>query len=87
VSYGKLGRLSVEERRQWLRFVPEFVVEVISPSDRYPDLKSKMAAWINNGVELGWLVHPDNCEVLIYPQSCALPEFYAGTHLTEERLL
>jgi len=84
VSYGKLGRLSVEERRQWLRLVPEFVVEIKSPSDRYPDLQQKMTVWMRNGVELAWLIHPGQREVLIYRQDRTLPELCLGTHLHGE---
>ena len=43
VSNGKLNRLSNEGRRQFLRIVPEFVIEVMSPSDRLPKAKTPPA--------------------------------------------
>jgi Uma2 family endonuclease len=66
VSLAKLEKLSVSDRRQYLRVVPEFVIELKSPSDRMPDLKLKMQDWKRNGVELGWLINPDAQSVLIY---------------------
>jgi Uma2 family endonuclease len=66
VSLAKLERLSVSDRRKYLRVVPEFVIELKSPSDRMPDLKLKMQDWKSNGVALGWLIDPDAQSVLIY---------------------
>ena len=34
VSNARLSRLSKEQRREFLEVVPEFVIEVMSPSDR-----------------------------------------------------
>jgi len=66
VSVSKLEKLSDSDRRKYLRVVPEFVIELKSPSDRMPDLKLKMQDWKRNGVELGWLIDPDARSVLIY---------------------
>ena len=38
------------ERREFLRLVPEFVIEVMSPSDRLKKAKQKMETWIASGV-------------------------------------
>jgi Uma2 family endonuclease len=45
--------MSEEERRQFLRVVTEFVVEVMSPSDRLQTALKKMSLWAANAVELG----------------------------------
>ncbi|MBK7936081.1 MAG: Uma2 family endonuclease [Lewinellaceae bacterium] len=40
--------------------VPDFVIEVRSPSDHLHVLKDKMkSAWIKNGVQLAWLIDPE----------------------------
>ena len=54
VSRENLERLSHKERRQFLRLSPEFIIEVMSPSDRLKPAKAKMESWIANGVQLGW---------------------------------
>jgi Uma2 family endonuclease len=66
VSKAKLKTLSKEERRKFLKLVPEFVIELKSPTDRMSDLEDKMAVWMRNGVELSWLIDPDQQRVLIY---------------------
>jgi Uma2 family endonuclease len=66
VSTERLKTLSRAMRRQFLRVVPEFVIELKSPTDRFSELQPKMLNWRQNGVELGWLIHPDKRLVLIY---------------------
>ena len=48
------------------RGCPEFVIELLSPSDRVRVVQEKMQEWIDNGVELGWLINPRNQSVTIY---------------------
>jgi Uma2 family endonuclease len=66
VSNDRLARLSKEEKRKFLRLVPEFVVEVLSPSDRLASAQKKMGLWMVNGVELGWLIDGDARCVYVY---------------------
>jgi Uma2 family endonuclease len=42
-----------------VRLVPEFVVELLSPSDRLPAAKKKMAEWMASGVAVAWLIDAD----------------------------
>lgn len=49
---------------------PDFVVELRSPDDRLITLQEKMAEYIANGAQLGWLLDPHTSQVYIYrPQS------------------
>jgi len=66
VSNARLATLSKRERRQFLRLVPEFVIEVMSPSDRLAASQRKMRLWAANGVEVGWLIDADNRCVYVY---------------------
>jgi Uma2 family endonuclease len=66
VSKERLSALSKCELRQFLRVVPEFVIEILSPSDRLPDAQKKMRLWAANGVELGWLIDGDNRSVYVF---------------------
>ena len=68
LSNERLKTLTLEQRREFLKLVPEFVVELKSPSDRYADLQTKMEEYRRNGVTLGWLIHPDKRTVAIYRQ-------------------
>lgn len=66
VANEKLLALTPAERRRFLRLSPDFVVEVVSPSDRLADTEKKMLEWIANGVALAWLINGDNRTVSIY---------------------
>jgi Uma2 family endonuclease len=66
VSNAALAKLSRAERQSFPHVVPEFFVEVRSPSDRLSKVKAKMERWIANGVKLGWLIDADHETVYIY---------------------
>src|SRR5439155_24319348 len=55
ISNQRLATVPEQDLQRFLRLVPEFVVEVMSPSDRLPAAKRKMEEGMANGVELGWL--------------------------------
>ena len=83
VSKDRLSRLSKQEKRQFPHMVPEFVVEVMSPSDRLKAAQKKMRLWTANGVELGWLIDGDARRVHVYrgnsePRILADAESIAG---------
>ena len=69
VSKERWRALTRQERRKFPPVIPEFVIELKSPSDHYTKLQEKMQKYIANGVELGWLIHPDKREVMIYTQT------------------
>lgn len=78
VSNGRLQKLTVAERRKFLKVVPEFVAEVLSPTDRLKAAQAKMREWMANGVELGWLFDGANETVYIYRAGQAEPEQRKG---------
>ena len=46
---------------------PDFVVEIVSHTDRLEDQQGKMQnVWLANGVRLGWLIDPYEVKVYIY---------------------
>lgn len=66
VSNNQLGLLTPKQRKEFLHLAPEFVVEVMSPSDRLKSAKAKMEQWIANGVQLAWLIDGDAKTVYVY---------------------
>ncbi len=66
LSNEKWNRLSKEERRVFGHITPDFIVEVMSPSDHSGDMKKKMRKWMANGVRLGWLIEPRTQTTFIY---------------------
>jgi Uma2 family endonuclease len=66
VSNSRLAQLSREQRRRFPPICPEFIIEVMSPSDRLRAAREKMETWIRGGVELAWLIDADHKSVYIY---------------------
>ena len=66
VSPERLRGLSRKEMERFLRLCPDFVIELLSPSDRLNDAQAKMESWTANGADLGWLVDPDHRRVFVY---------------------
>ena len=73
ISWIKLERWNLLTQAQQDGFppiVPDFVIELVSPSDlknqRYEDLQAKMQEYLDNGVQLGWLIEPSAKTVEIY---------------------
>lgn len=55
-SLAQWERVPVASRRKFLPICPEFVVEVMSPSDTLAGSQAKMEQWLANGVQLGFLL-------------------------------
>jgi Uma2 family endonuclease len=62
----KWNALAESEKRKFSRVVPDFVIELRSPSDSLEDLREKMKEYIASGVRLGWLIDPESKTVHIY---------------------
>ena len=66
VDSRKIAVLDKKTRQKFLPIVPDFVVEVMSPSDRLKPAQAKMEQWIANGTALAWLVDGDRRTVYVY---------------------
>ncbi|MEM9926888.1 MAG: Uma2 family endonuclease [Cyanobacteria bacterium P01_D01_bin.50] len=68
-SWVKLERwnaLTSEQKTKFLPLSPDFVIELLSPSDSLKTTQKKMEEYINNGVRLGWLINRKSRQVQIY---------------------
>lgn len=45
---------------------PEFIIELVSPSDRLRKVREKMQEWIDNGAQLAWMLDPHTQTISIY---------------------
>ena len=70
VSRRRWDTLTGEQKKGPPPLCPDFVVELMSPSDRRPVrfrmLQAKMEEYAANGAQLGWLIDPFNNNVYIY---------------------
>ena len=78
VSNARLATLTKAELKKFPRLSPEFVIEVMSPSDRLKAAKLKMTEWIAGGVDLGWLIDGDRETVYVYRNGQKEPEKFQG---------
>lgn len=69
VSRARLATVTPAQKAKFAPVTPEFVIEVMSPSDRLATAQAKMQDWIRNGVQLAWLIQPRTQTVYIYRQS------------------
>ncbi|WP_414518321.1 Uma2 family endonuclease [Nostoc sp. PCC 9305] len=49
--------LTPEEQEKFPPIAPDFVLELMSPSDSLKETQEKMQEYIDNGVKLGWLIN------------------------------
>jgi Uma2 family endonuclease len=61
-----LAKLTAKQKKKFLPLCPDFVIEVLSPSDRLPTLQQKMEEYRDNGASLGWLIDPEERKVHVY---------------------
>jgi len=66
IAQARWDALSPQERQGFARICPDFVVELLSPSDRLVDTMRKMEHWLQAGARLGWLIVPGTESVYIF---------------------
>lgn len=62
----RAARALAQQAGGFLATCPEFVVEIRLPSDRLPTLQAKMAEYMANGVQLGFLLDVEAETAYIY---------------------
>ena len=62
----RLAQLSREEKEKFLPLCPDFVIELLSPSDDLEEIQAKMDEYIENGARLGWLLDPKSRRIYVY---------------------
>ena len=84
IQSDRWNQLTTAQQDGFPPLAPDFVIELVSPSDiknqRYSDLQAKMQEYVDNGVKLGWLIEPSakigeiyrlgqKIEILNHPQT------------------
>ena len=83
VEKSRWDGLTKEQKERFIPLCPDFVIEIMSPSDNLKKLQNKMQEYIENGCRLGWLINRKKQEVEIYRQGkevevLKLPETLSG---------
>ncbi len=87
VLKSRLDELPKEALEKFLPLCPDFVVEITSPSDNLSDAQEKMLEYIENGAQLGWLIHAKTKQVFIYRQNQEVEILENPTKVSGEPLL
>lgn len=66
VAIERWNSLSREQQRKFPPIAPDFVLELLSPTDSVGKTRAKMQEYIDNGVRLGWLIDRDDRCVEVY---------------------
>ena len=90
VSEDRLAGQPADADEDFLKVMPDFVVEVRSSTDRITTLKKKMTGvWMKNGVRLAWLIDPYSDRVWIYREDQEVEELkgFQGKVLSGENVM
>jgi Uma2 family endonuclease len=87
IKQEKWDVLTAEEKTKFPPIAPDFVLELVSPSDRLQDIQAKMQEYIENGVCLGWLIDPSSQRVEIYRSNQAVEVLESPNFLRAEEVL
>ncbi len=79
--------LTPAQREQFPPIAPDFVLELLSPSDSLSATQTKMQEYIDNGVQLGWLINRKNRTVEIYRPNQSVQILTNPTQLSGENIL
>lgn len=87
IKQQRWDRLTSEEKEKFPPIAPDFVLELMSPTDRLKDIQEKMKEYIENGVKLGWLINRKKLQVEIYRQGQEKEVLNQPTCLSGENIL
>lgn len=87
ITMERWERLTPQQRKKFLPLCPDFAVELVSESDDIEDTQAKMREYIENGLRLGWLIHPQEKQVEIYRPQVAVEVLNSPKSLSGEDVL
>lgn len=79
--------LTAEQKKKFPPICPDFVVELMSPSDSLKETQDKMKEYRDNGARLGWLINHKSRQVEIYRQGAEVEVLLSPATLSGEDVL
>ncbi len=71
----------------FLETIPDFVAEIRSKNDSWPEMELKAHDYLNAGVTVVWIVNPPKNSVVVYRRDSEPVAFTLGQHLTLEGVI
>lgn len=81
------NRLTPEQQQKFVPLCPDFVIELLSPTDNLKITQEKMREYCENGTRLGWLINRQAKQVEIYRQGKEVEVLDSPTTLSGENVL
>lgn len=79
--------LTPEQKEKFLPLCPDFLIELLSPSDSLKKTQEKMQEYLDNGLRLGWLINRKTQQVEIYRQGQDVEILQSPATLSGEDIL
>ncbi len=79
--------LTSSQKQKFIPLCPDFVIELLSPSDRTSVIQDKMLEYLANGTQLGWLINRKSQQVEIYRANTELEIIASPITLSGEAVL
>ena len=76
-----------QQQSGFLDVAPELIVEILSPDDRWSEVKQKLKEYFSIGVKLVWVADPADKTVYAYRSLTDVREFTAADALTGDDVL
>ncbi len=82
----KWNELTLEQQQKFLPLCPDFVIELLSPTDQLKTIQEKMREYRDHGTRLGWLINRQQKQVEIYRldqevEILSAPHFLSGENV------
>ena len=87
VDQSRWDALTPEQQRKFPPICPDFVLELLSPSDNLRTAQAKMQEYLASGIRLGWLLNASDKQVEIYQPGRSIEILQAPAVLTGEPVL
>jgi Uma2 family endonuclease len=87
VEKSRWSTLTPEQREKFIPLCPDFVIELVSPSDSLKKTQEKMQEYMENGCRLGWLINRKKREVEIYRPGLDVEVLHSPLTLSGENVL
>jgi Uma2 family endonuclease len=87
IEKSRWDALTPEQKRKFPPICPDFVLELLSPTDNITTTRKKMQEYLASGIRLGWLIDTEQKQVEIYRPSAAVEIVHSPAEISGEAVL
>lgn len=87
VAFISKDRSPKRPSKGFLEVAPELVIEIMSPDDRWQQIRQKLEDYFSIGAEWVWIVEPENRAILVYHSMTEMQKLDEAATLSGEGVL